>query len=141
MTSYIESKHPLHVLTETQFKQISDNNITINNIVPFNINVSQKKIRQTFGKISSDSIGVNIMPHFVNLKYHNVFCLSTVKRNFLSITMELDSSLRNNSMVSLRGGDSSESSNMVLLFLATYNKNIKKGPSINQYIDINQYIS
>ena len=50
--------------------------------------------------------------------------------------MEIDSSLRNNSMVSLSGGDSSESSNMVLLFLATYNKNVKKGPLINQYIDI-----
>ena len=54
MTSYIELKHPLHVLTETQFKQISDNNITLKNIVPMNINVSQKKIRQTFGKISRD---------------------------------------------------------------------------------------
>jgi len=136
MTTHIESKHPLHVLTETQFKQISDNNITVKNIVPLSINVSQKKIRQTFGKISRDGIGVNIVPHFKNLKNHNVICLSTVKRNFLSITTELDSSLRNNSMVSLRGGDSSESSNMVLLFLATYNENVKKGPSINQYIDI-----
>ena len=99
MTSFIELKHQLHVLTETQFKQISDNNITVNNIVP-------------------------------------IICLSTVKRNFLSITMEINSSLRNNSMVSLSGGDSSESSNMVLLFLATYNKNIKKGSLINQYINI-----
>ena len=116
MASYIESNHPLHVLTETQFKQKTDNNITVNNIVLFNINVSQKKIRQTFGKISRDGVGVNIMPHFKNLKHHNVICLSTEKCNFLSITMELDSSLRNNSMVSLSGGDSSESRNMVLFF-------------------------
>ena len=72
MTSYVESKHPLHVLTETQFKQISDNNITVNNIAPLNINVSQKKIRLTFYKISRDGIGVNIVPHFKNLKHHNV---------------------------------------------------------------------
>ena len=82
--------------------------------VPLNINVSQKKIRQTFGKISRNSIGVNIMPHFKNLKHHNIICLSIVKRNFLSITMEINSSLHNNSMVSLSGGDSSESSNIAV---------------------------
>ena len=133
MALYIESKHPLHVLTETQFKQISNNNITVNNIIPFNINVSQKKIRQTFCKISRDGIGVNIVSHFKNLKHHNLICLSTVKHNFLSITMEIDSSLRNNNMVSLSGGDSSESSNMVLLFLATYN-NKKQERTIDQSI-------
>ena len=108
MTSYIESKHPLHVLMETQFKQISDNNITVKNIILLNINVSQKNIWQAFGKISRDGIGVNIVSYFKNLKHHNIICLSTVKRNF----------------------------NMVLLFLATYNKNNKKGPLINQYINI-----
>ena len=129
-------KHPLHVLTETQFKHISDNNITVKDIIPLNISVHEKKVRQTFCKISRNDIGVNILPHFENLKHDNIICLSSVKKNFLSITTEVNSRLRNDNMVSLLGGESSKSSNMVLLFLATYNKDVKQDTSINQHIDI-----
>ena len=136
MSKNNDLKHPLYVLTDTQFKQISDNNITVKNIIPLKINIHQKKVRQTFCKISRNNIGVNILPHFENLKHDNIISLSSVKNNFLSITMEVDSRLRSDSMVSLLGGDSSQSSNMVLLFLATYNIDVKQDASINRHIDI-----
>lgn len=136
MSKYIELKHPLHVLTETQFKEISDNNITVKNVIPLMVSVSGKKVRQTFCKISRDRIGVNIVPHFKNLRHDNVICLSKIKNNFLSITTEVDSRLRNDSMLTLLDVDSSESSNMVLLFLATYNKDVNQNILINQYIDV-----
>ena len=132
MSNNNDLKHPLYVLTEKQFEHISDNNITVKNIIPLNINVHQKKVRQTFCKISTNDIGVNIQPHFENLKHDNIICLSSVKKNFLSITMEVDSRIADDNMVSLVGGDSSKSSNMVLFFLATYNKDLKQDTSINQ---------
>ena len=60
MTKNNDLNHPLYVLTETQFKQISDNNITVKDIIPLNISVHEKKVRQTFCKISRNDIdGVN----------------------------------------------------------------------------------
>ena len=95
MIHVLDMKHPLCVLTKTDFDDIVSNNVTVRDFIPLMIDFSLKKVRQTFFKVSRDDIGVNIAPHLKILKNDNLVCLSAVERNFLSITTEIDSTLRN----------------------------------------------
>ena len=119
-------KHPLCVLTKSEFDDIVSNNVTVREFSPLKIDFSPKKVRQTFFKVGRDDIGVNIAPHLKILKHDNLVCLSAVKRNFLSITTEINSTLRNDNLICLLGDSVPNSSNMVLLFLATYDKDFPR---------------
>ena len=130
MKQILELKHPLYVLTISQFENITSNNIIIRDFVSLNIEISFKKVRQTFYKISREDVGDNIAPYLTILKHDNFICLDAVKRNFLSITMEIDSKFLNDTMIELIDDKSPNSSNMVLLFLATYNNNFHKESNI-----------
>ena len=132
MIHVLDMKHPLCVLTKTEFDDIVSNNVTVRDFIPLMIDFSLKKVRQTFFKVSRDDIGVNIAPHLKILKNDNLLCLSAVERNFLSITTEIDSTLRNDNMICLLGDSVPNSSNMVLLFLATYNKDVPKKSNLKK---------
>ena len=123
MKHVLDLKHPLYVLTVSQFENITSNNIIIRDFVSLNIDTSLKRVRQTFYKLSREDVGDNIAPYLKILKHDNFICLAAVKRNFLSITMEINSKFRNDNMIDLIDDKFSNSSNMVLLFLATYNNN------------------
>ena len=130
MKHVLDLKHPLYVLTVSQFENITSNNIIIRDFVSLNIDTSLKKVRQTFYKLSREDVADNIAPYLTILKYDNFICLAAVKRNFLSITMEINSKFRNDNMIDLIDDKFSNSSNMVLLFLATYNNNFSKDSNI-----------
>ena len=87
-------------------------------------------MRQTFYKLSREDVGDNIAPYLTILKNDNFICLAAVKRNSLSITMEINSKFRNDNMIDLIDDKFSNSSNMVLLFLATYNNRFSKDSNI-----------
>ena len=76
MTQVSDLKHPLYVLTKTQFEHITGNNIIIRDFVPYNIAISFKKVRQTFYKLSREDVGQNIAPFFKILKRDNFICLA-----------------------------------------------------------------
>ncbi len=126
MIHVLDMKHPLCVLMKNEFDDIVSNNVTVRDFVPLMIDFSLKKVRQTFFKVSRDDIGVNIAPHLKILNHDNLVCLSAVKWIFLSITTEIDSTLRNDNIICLLGDRVPNSSNMMLLFLATYNKDVPK---------------
>ena len=133
MIQLSDLRHPLYVLTKSQFDHIKSNNILIRDFVPLNVDTSLKKVRHAFYKLSREDVGDNIAPYFKILKHDNFICLDTVKRNFLSITMEIDPKLCNDSMLCLIGDKLSNSRNMVLLFLATYNNNLPKASNIKDF--------
>ena len=134
MRQVSDLKHPLYVLTISQFEHLASNNIIIRDFVSLNMDISFKKVRQTFYKLRREDVGGNIAPYFQILKKDNFICLSTVKRNFLSITTEINCQLRNNKQLTLIGDKLSNSSNMVLLFLASYNCNIPRTSFVNDVI-------
>ena len=82
MIHVLDLKHPLCVLTKTEFDDIVSNNVTVRDFIPLKIDFPLKKVRQTFFKISRDDIGVYIAPHLKILKNDNLVYLSAVKRNF-----------------------------------------------------------
>ena len=127
--------HPFHILSVSEYNKIRKNNITLDNLKIIN-NKARKSRLLTIHRIHMENIGENLQKHLIVSSQNNVIDISRVKRRFMTMTMHVNNYKKIQHLVEFLGVEPPESSGMILLSIATYNKAFNKGQNMDQEVEI-----
>ena len=130
----IKALQPLHILSNHEYNLIKKNNIKLQDMKTVSTQ-SAHSGNITIFRITEENVGVNIRKQFNIQSQKNVINVSLVKKQFITISMNISELDRTDKTIKFVGTTPKNSSGMLLLMIATYNEPLKDDHNVNDYVN------
>ena len=130
----IKALQPLHILSNHEYNLIKKNNIKLQDMKTVSTQSAHSR-NITIFRITEENVGVNIRKQFNIQSQKNVLNVSLVKKQFITISMKISDLDSSDKTIKFVGTTPDNSSGMLLLMIATYNKPLKEDHNVNDYVN------
>ena len=130
----IKALQPLHILSNHEYNLIKKNNIKLQDMKTVSTQSAHSR-NITIFRITEENVGVNIRKQFNIQSQKNVINVSLVKKQFITISMKISDLDSSDKTIKFVGTTPDNSSGMLLLMIATYNKPLKEDHNVNDYVN------